>query len=190
MSGLLQLRATDAEFGQVQGPGRIVMAHQLTAQIARNSIGIDSRIAKTLNHMLGDVFTTFMHGHRPQQFIELSQGVAASAIPRLDALPGRTLQRHSPTRIHAVTRQRHARQTEHLAEVGRHRRIVLRQRKQMRITTGHRPTSAIEALMRHPHFNRIGCLPPMVLNGPDRQPARVCNRKGWRVAMHIIQRHP
>ncbi|MNN71383.1 hypothetical protein D3C81_1873140 [compost metagenome] len=140
--------------------------------------------------MLSDLFTTLLYGHRPQQFIELCQGMAATAVPHLDALPGRTVQRQPPPRIHAVTRQWYCGQTEHLAKVGRHRRIVLRQGKQIRITTGHGPSGGIEALMRHPQVERIGCLPPMKLHSPDCQTSRINDSKRWRAAMSIIHRHP
>jgi hypothetical protein len=187
MPRLLQHRATDAEFAQVQRPGRVVVANQLTAQIVRDSIGTDSRITKTLKHMLGDIFATFMHGHRPQQFIELSLGMAATPVPSLDALPGSTVQRHPPTCIHAVTRQLCARQTEHLAEVRRHRRIALCQSKQIRIAASHWPAGGIEALMRDPRFERIDCLPSVVLHRPDRQASRIHDGKGRRAPMWMFQ---
>ncbi|MNS93010.1 hypothetical protein D3C72_1271610 [compost metagenome] len=190
MPRLLQHRTTDAEIVQVQRPGRVVMANQLAAQIVRCGVGIDSRIAEALKDVLSDLFTTLLYGHRPQQFIELCQGMAATAVPRLDALPGRTVQRQPPPRIHAVTRQWYCGQTEHLAKVGRHRRIVLRQGKQIRITAGHRPACGIEPLMRDPCLKRIGRLPPMKLHRSDCQPTRVRNRKGWRAVMRMVHRHP
>ncbi|MNV41688.1 hypothetical protein D3C71_1333300 [compost metagenome] len=190
MPGLSQQRATEPQFLQVQRPGQVVMADQLTAHIVRGGVGIDSRIREALKDVLGDIHATFKYGHWPQQFIELGQRMAASSVPRLDALPGRTGQRHPPPRIHTVTRQRHARQVEHLAQIGRHQRIVLRQGKQIRITAGHRPACGIEPLMRDPCLKRIGRLPPMKLHRSDCQPTRVRNRKGWRAVMRMVHRHP
>ncbi|MNM79179.1 hypothetical protein D3C81_911040 [compost metagenome] len=177
MAGLQQRQTLHRVIGHVPGGGRIVMADQLPALVARAAGG--AAVEKTFDDPRRFTLQLLDNGHGAQLSVVMVLRSAAT-VPALQHLIGRTGQRQRPAGIDTEIEQ-------DIAGQGRHRGAIWPKpfAKEPRILTFDFTALWVEPLARDMRLCRLLRIAAGIGDAAHDQASGIDDREGWRVGVQV-----